>query len=62
MRNENYIYPDRLFGPIAGVFDSLGIGEVVDSRLRKSRHHKHSMIIVIMVLGRKCEKYYGMAA
>ncbi|NMB85332.1 MAG: DUF4277 domain-containing protein [Methanothrix sp.] len=27
-------------GLVAGVFDRLGIGEVIDSHLPKSRHHK----------------------
>jgi len=45
-------------GLVAGVFDRLGIGEVIDSHLPKSRHHKvpHSdatkaMIMVSMLAG-----------
>lgn len=39
-------------GLVAGVFDRLGIGDVIDSRLRKSRHHKvsHSGATKAMVL------------
>lgn len=39
-------------GLVAGVFDRLGIGEVIDSRLPKSRHHKvrHSGTTKAMVL------------
>jgi transposase len=40
------------FGLVAGVFDQLGISEVIDDRLPKSRHHKlsHSQILKAMVL------------
>src|SRR5512137_2874817 len=39
-------------GLVSGVFDRLGIGKVIDSRLRKSRHHKvpHSSATKAMVL------------
>jgi transposase len=39
-------------GLVAGIFDRLGIGEVIDSRLRKSRHHKvpHSGATKAMIL------------
>ena len=39
-------------GLVSGVFDRLGIGEVIDSRLRKCRHHKvpHSSATKAMVL------------
>lgn len=39
------------FGLVAGVFDQLGISEVIDDRLPKSRHHKlsHSQILKAMV-------------
>ena len=39
-------------GLVAGVFDRLGIGKVIDSRLRKSRHHKvpHSGATKAMIL------------
>jgi transposase len=39
-------------GLVAGVFDRLGIGDVIDSRLRKSRHHKvsHSGATKAMIL------------
>lgn len=40
------------FGLVAGVFDQLGISEVIDDRLPKSRHHKlsHSQVLKAMVL------------
>lgn len=40
------------FGLVAGVFDQLGISEVIDNRLPKSRHHKlsHSQVLKAMVL------------
>jgi transposase len=40
------------FGLIAGVFDQLGISEVIDERLPKERHHKlsHSQVLKAMVL------------
>ena len=39
-------------GLVAGVFDRLGIGKVIDSRLPKSRHHKvtHSNAAKAMIL------------
>jgi len=39
-------------GLVAGVFDRLGIGEVIDSHLPKSRHHKvpHSGATKAMIL------------
>ena len=39
-------------GLVSGVFDRLGIGKVIDSRLRKCRHHKvpHSSATKAMVL------------
>ena len=39
-------------GLVSGVFDRLGIGEVIDSRLRKCRHHKvpHSSATKAMIL------------
>lgn len=40
------------FGLVAGIFDQLGIGEVVDDRIPKGRHHKlsHSQVLKAMVL------------
>jgi transposase len=40
------------FGLVAGVFDQLGISEVIDERIPKSRHHKlsHSQVLKAMVL------------
>ena len=40
------------FGLVAGVFDQLGISEVIDNCLPKSRHHKlsHSQVLKAMVL------------
>ena len=40
------------FGIIAGIFDELGISEVIDPALPKTRHHKasHSAMIKAMVL------------
>ena len=40
------------FGLVAGVFDQLGISDVVDNSLPKSRHHKlsHSQVLKAMVL------------
>ena len=40
------------FGLVAGVFDQLGISDVVDNCLPKSRHHKlsHSQVLKAMVL------------
>jgi len=40
------------FGLVAGVFDQLGISEVINDRLPKSRHHKlsHSQVLKAMVL------------
>jgi len=40
------------FGIIAGIFDELGISEVIDCALPKTRHHKasHSAMIKAMVL------------
>jgi transposase len=39
-------------GLVAGVFDRLGIGKVIDSQLPKSRHHKvaHSNAAKAMIL------------
>ena len=39
-------------GLVAGVFDRIGIGKVIDLRLPKSRHHKvtHSNAIKAMIL------------
>jgi transposase len=39
-------------GLVAGIFDQLGIGKVIDSRLPKSRHHKvaHSGTTKAMIL------------
>ncbi len=40
------------FGIVAGIFDELGIGEIIDRALPKTRHHKasHSAIIKAMAL------------
>ena len=40
------------FGLVAGVFDQLGIDEVIDARIPKGRHHKlsHSQVLKAMVL------------
>jgi transposase len=40
------------FGLVAGVFDQLGISDVVDNCLPKSRHHKlsHSQVLKAMVI------------
>jgi transposase len=40
------------FGLVAGVFDQLGISEVIDDRIPKGRHHKlsHSQVLKAMVL------------
>ena len=40
------------FGIVAGIFDELGICEIIDSALPKTRHHKasHSAIVNAMVL------------
>jgi transposase len=39
-------------GLVAGIYDMLGIGEVVDRALPKSRHHKlpHSVVVKAMIL------------
>jgi transposase len=40
------------FGLVAGIFDQLGIGEVIDERIPKEKHHKlpHSQVLKAMVL------------
>ena len=40
------------FGIVAGIFDELGIGKIIDHALPKTRHHKasHSAIIKAMAL------------
>jgi transposase len=40
------------FGLVAGVFDQIGISEVIDNCLPKSRHQKlsHSQVLKAMVL------------
>jgi transposase len=40
------------YGLVAGVFDQLGIDEVIDKRIPKGRHHKlsHSQVLKAMVL------------
>jgi transposase len=40
------------FGLVAGIFDKLGIGEVIDERIPKEKHHKlsHSQVLKAMVL------------
>ena len=40
------------FGIVAGIFDELGIGKIIDRALPKTRHHKasHSAIIKAMAL------------
>ena len=40
------------FGIVAGIFDELGIGKIIDRVLPKTRHHKasHSAIIKAMAL------------
>jgi transposase len=39
-------------GLVAGIYDALGIGEVIDRALPKSRHHKlpHSIVVKAMIL------------
>jgi transposase len=39
-------------GLVAGIYDSLGIGEVIDRALPKTRHHKlpHSIVVKAMML------------
>jgi transposase len=39
-------------GLVAGVFDQLGIGEVIDQRIPKQKHHKlpHSLVLKAMIL------------
>ena len=40
------------FGIVAGIFDQLGIAEVVDDKIPKLRHHKltHSDVIKEMII------------
>ena len=39
-------------GLVAGIYDALGIGEVIDQALPKNRHHKlpHSIVVKAMIL------------
>ena len=40
------------FGIVAGIFDQLGIAEVIDDKIPKIRHHKlaHSEVIKAMII------------
>lgn len=52
MNADILAYAVAHLGLVAGIYDALGIGEVIDQALPKTRHHKlpHSVVVKAMIL------------
>ncbi len=52
MNSDILAYVVGHLGLVAGIYDALGIGEVIDRALPKTRHHKlpHSIVVKAMIL------------